>query len=77
MKIKAIEPCLVSDLINSARRCLLATLVAITIFLMAGPLGAQTSLDSLLKPYLTRYDLPAAAAAVVKDGKVISAGDDQ
>ncbi|MBA4422176.1 MAG: serine hydrolase [Syntrophus sp. (in: bacteria)] len=28
----------------------------------------------MLRPYLTRYDLPAIAAAVVKDGKVISAG---
>ena len=28
----------------------------------------------MLKPYLARYDLPAIAAAVVKDGKVISAG---
>jgi len=28
----------------------------------------------MLKPYLLRYDLPAIAAAVVKDGKIISAG---
>ena len=28
----------------------------------------------MLNPYLTRYDLPAIAAAVIKDGKVISAG---
>lgn len=35
---------------------------------------AQTSLDSMLKPYLSRYNLPALAAAVVKDGKVLSAG---
>ncbi len=59
---------------NSTHRCLLATLIATTIFFLACPLKAQTSLDSLLNPYLTRFDLPAIAAAVVKDGKVISAG---
>lgn len=59
---------------NGTRRCLLATFVATTIFFIAGPLKAQTSLDSLLNPYLTRFDLPAIAAAVVKDGKIISAG---
>jgi len=35
---------------------------------------AQSSLDSVLNSYLARYDLPAIAAAVVKDGKVIAAG---
>lgn len=59
---------------NSTCRCLLAILIAITIFFIAGPLRAQTSLDSLLNTYLTRFDLPAIAAAVVKDGKIISAG---
>ena len=32
------------------------------------------SLDALLTPYLGRYDLPALAAAVVQDGRVIAAG---
>lgn len=32
------------------------------------------SLDSTLEPYLKRYDLPALAAAVVRDGTVIAAG---
>lgn len=32
------------------------------------------SLDATLDPYLTRYDLPALAAAVVRDGRVIAAG---
>lgn len=36
--------------------------------------GAQTSLDGLLTPYLARYDLPALAAAVVQDGKIIASG---
>jgi len=43
-------------------------------FFISGTAKAQTSLDSMLNPYLARYDLPAIAAAVVKDGKVISAG---
>lgn len=36
--------------------------------------GAQTSLNEILTPYLTRYDLPALAAAVVQDGKVVASG---
>jgi CubicO group peptidase (beta-lactamase class C family) len=36
--------------------------------------GAQTSLNEILTPYLARYDLPALAAAVVQDGKVVASG---
>jgi CubicO group peptidase (beta-lactamase class C family) len=36
--------------------------------------GAQTSLDAMLTPYLARYDLPALAAAVVQEGKIIARG---
>jgi CubicO group peptidase (beta-lactamase class C family) len=36
--------------------------------------GAQGSLNDTLTPMLTRYQLPALAAAVVKGGKVIAAG---
>jgi len=43
-------------------------------FVSSGTGNAQGSLDSMLKPYLLRYDLPAIAAALVKDGKIISAG---
>jgi CubicO group peptidase (beta-lactamase class C family) len=32
------------------------------------------SLDSVLQPYLARYDLPALAAAVVKSGEVVASG---
>jgi CubicO group peptidase (beta-lactamase class C family) len=39
-----------------------------------GVAGAQTSLDGMLAPYLARYDLPALAAAVVQDGKIIASG---
>lgn len=56
------------------RHCLVAALAALAILFTFGTATAQTSLDSLLKPYLSRYDLPALAAAVVKDGKVIAAG---
>ncbi|MCX7020567.1 MAG: serine hydrolase [Candidatus Sumerlaeota bacterium] len=59
---------------NSTCRCLFAAFIGSTIFFISGTAKAQTSLDSILNPYLTRYDLPAIASAVVKDGKVISAG---
>jgi CubicO group peptidase (beta-lactamase class C family) len=58
----------------STRQYLLATFVVSTVFFIFGVAQAQTSLDSLLRPYLTQYELPAIAAAVVKDGKIISAG---
>lgn len=35
---------------------------------------AQTSLDATLEPYLARYDLPALAAAVVRDGRIVASG---
>jgi CubicO group peptidase (beta-lactamase class C family) len=38
------------------------------------PLPAQTSLDATLTPFLSRYDLPALAAAVVKSGEIQAAG---
>ena len=38
------------------------------------PLPAQTSLDPALTPFLSRYDLPALAAAVVKNGEILAAG---
>ena len=53
---------------------LFAAVVVSTIFIISGTVKAQTSLDPMLDPYLARYDLPAIAAAVVMDGKVISAG---
>jgi CubicO group peptidase (beta-lactamase class C family) len=59
---------------NSIRRYLFVTFLVSTVFFIFGVAQAQTSLDSLLKLYLTQYDLPAIATAVVKDGKIISAG---
>ena len=59
---------------SSAGRCLFVALAAMVMVVISGTGNAQGSLDSMLKPYLLRYDLPAIAAAVVKDGKIISAG---
>ena len=36
--------------------------------------GAKTSLNPALTPFLSRYDLPALAAAVVKNGEILAAG---
>jgi CubicO group peptidase (beta-lactamase class C family) len=36
--------------------------------------AAPLALDSILQPYLARYDLPALAAAVVQSGQIIAAG---
>lgn len=59
---------------NNILRFLLATSVVSTVFFIFETAQAQTSLHSLLTPYLSQYDLPAIAAAVVKGGKIISAG---
>jgi CubicO group peptidase (beta-lactamase class C family) len=34
----------------------------------------ETRLDETLQPYLSQYEMPALAAALVKDGKIIAAG---
>jgi CubicO group peptidase (beta-lactamase class C family) len=49
-------------------------LVATVLCCAAGSAGAQASLDTMLAPFLARYQLPALAAAVVKDGKVVAVG---
>ena len=51
-----------------------ALIVLSAVTFASGPAIAQTSLDSLLNPYLSRYGLPAIAAAVVKNGEIIAAG---
>jgi CubicO group peptidase (beta-lactamase class C family) len=58
----------------NALRYLFPLWAAVTMLLIPAAAMAQTSLNSLLKPYLSRYNLPAVAAAVVQDGKVLSAG---
>ena len=57
---------------NTTTLCML--LFGLILVLGAGGAHAQTSLDGLLTPYLEKYDLPALAAAVVHDGKVIAVG---
>ena len=51
-----------------------AGLVIVALLGASGYANAQASLDKMLTPYLARYDLPALAAAVVKDGKIVAAG---
>jgi CubicO group peptidase (beta-lactamase class C family) len=56
-------------------RSLVHTIIVATIFVVAaGPVSAQDSLDAMLEPYLARYELPALAAAVVVEGKVVAGG---
>lgn len=50
------------------------TLMVLTLACVTGAVHAQTSLNQELEPYLSQYELPALAAAVVKDGKIIAAG---
>ena len=49
-------------------------LVAMLSFCAVGSAGAQASLDSLLTPFLARYELPALAAAVVRSGNIVAVG---
>jgi CubicO group peptidase (beta-lactamase class C family) len=49
-------------------------LVVMALVCQAGSASARDSLDSLLTPYLDKYGLPALAAAVVMDGKVVAVG---
>ncbi len=56
-------------------KCLRLILFTLLLILpVPWPLPAQTSLDTTLTPYLSRYDLPALAAAVVKNGEILAAG---
>ncbi len=60
-------------MIRFSRR-LLGFIIALTFLPISGPAWAQSSLDSTLKTYLSRYGLPALAASVVINGKIVSAG---
>ena len=51
-----------------------AALVVVAVLFIPAASSAQGSLDSVLTPYLSKYELPALAAAVVQDGKVVAAG---
>lgn len=54
-------------------RYLFSALAALAISLLPKITMAQNTLDSILGPHLSRYNLPAIAAAVVQDGKVLAA----
>jgi CubicO group peptidase (beta-lactamase class C family) len=49
-------------------------LIALALCSTAEGAMAQTSLDKELKSYLAKFELPALATAVVKDGERIPAG---
>ncbi len=57
--------------ISSSSRVVLCFFV---FFCIAVNASAYESLDPVLKPYLDEYRLPALAAAVVKEGEIVSAG---
>src|SRR5882762_1782961 len=62
-----------------ARLWSLAAIVAASVVLWTATTMAQTptsvvSLDGDLAPYLDRFKLPAVAAAVVENGKILAAG---
>jgi CubicO group peptidase (beta-lactamase class C family) len=59
---------------NDTRRCFVSAVIVLGLFFLPAGAGGQTSLDSVLNSYLTRYELPALAAAVVRDGKIIASG---
>jgi CubicO group peptidase (beta-lactamase class C family) len=46
----------------------------VSLFFMSAGVHAQQSLDALLKPLVQKYDLPAIAAAVVKNGRIVASG---
>jgi CubicO group peptidase (beta-lactamase class C family) len=56
------------------RLVLLASLMAVPFEAAAQVGSALAPLDADLAPYLSRYDLPALAAAVVRDGRIVAAG---
>ena len=67
---------------TAARRlicCAGASVLGLILFVVSGHAGTPPgppveSLDALLTPYLSSHQMPALAAAIVKDGRVIAAG---
>jgi CubicO group peptidase (beta-lactamase class C family) len=62
------------DVIKSAGVAVLLGTTAVRGVAFAAAENEPASLDSLLRPYLDEYGLPALAAAVVKDGKTVAVG---
>ena len=55
-------------------RLVRAALAVLALVAVPGVAAAQTSLNLTLQPYLAKYQLPALAAAVVKNGKIVASG---
>jgi CubicO group peptidase (beta-lactamase class C family) len=55
-------------------RTSLVLLALTTMFVFSAAARAEDSLDAMLDPVRTKYTLPALAAAVVKDGRIIASG---
>ncbi len=56
------------------RSCLSIGLLMICVLLNPGTAKGQNSLNLILKPYLSDFNLPAIGAAVVKNGEIIFSG---
>ena len=55
--------------------CLCLMVLFVLCFFCSGETAhSRESLDSMLSPHLTRYNLPSLAAAVVREGRIIAAG---
>lgn len=52
----------------------LSAILAILMSCLAVTAQAQSELNALLAPYLSRHDMPALAAAVVQNGKIVASG---
>jgi CubicO group peptidase (beta-lactamase class C family) len=61
-------------LMNAIHRWVLPVIILPFLFFVTPVANAQMSLNSFLQPYLSLFELPAFAAAVVKEGKVVTAG---
>jgi CubicO group peptidase (beta-lactamase class C family) len=55
-------------------KLLLSVITILSVAFTPAVSSAESYLDSLLRPYLSKYGLPAVAAAVVKNGKTVTAG---
>ncbi|HSQ05487.1 MAG TPA: serine hydrolase domain-containing protein, partial [Burkholderiales bacterium] len=62
------------DIVMFNNRSLICNVLPVFAALASPAQAAETSLNDLLAPYTARYELPALAAAVVKDGVIVAAG---
>jgi CubicO group peptidase (beta-lactamase class C family) len=62
------------DLVKHAGLTALLSGATLSSATMAAAAPEPASLNGVLEPYLPRYDLPALAAAIVKEGAIVAAG---